>query len=627
MQVRDRQQEDNTSQGAAGTTKAVDAPREEYTKRLDARQEGVEQYARQEHHLSNARLAVFALGLLTAWLAFHDRLFSGWFLLLPIVAFVVLAHRHDRAIRQRRRAERAVAFYESGLRRLDNQWQGAGNSGSRFLRAEHPYAIDLDIFGRASLFELLCTARTQAGEEHLADWLREPSAPDVIRARQEAVAELGPRLDLREDMALLGEQMRGTIHPESLAAWGNQPASAFSSGERALVGVFAAAVILSLLWWGLRGSLLPFLVVFVLEQIYVRTLRGRLNNIIGTVEKPSRDLSVFALLLARIEREPVQSVCLTALRASLNAKTTNANTKGEVSSDTSPSARIARLERLVELLEIPGNPLLKLLDYMVQFSTFCAFAIEDWRQRNGPHIGAWIQAVGEFEALCSLSGYACEHPADPFPEIANDELVLEARGLSHPLLPAETAVRNDLTFSGTHRLYVVSGSNMSGKSTLMRALGTNVVLALAGAPVRAHSLRLCPLRIGASIRTQDSLEAGISRFYAEILRLRQIVDMTTDLPPLLFLLDEILHGTNSHDRRVGAEAVIHALIARGAIGLVTTHDLALARIADESALHAANVHLEDQLLEGKMSFDYCLRPGIVTKSNAIELMRAVGLEV
>ena len=599
-------------------------------RRLSARQEEAEQVADQERRLSNARLAVFALGLVTAWLAFHNGLFSGWFLLLPLAAFVVLAHRHDRAIRQRKRAERAVAFYESGLRRLDNQWQGAGNSGARFLRAEHPYAVDLDIFGRASLFERLCMARTQAGEEHLADWLREPSAPDAIRARQEAIIELRPRLDLREDMALLGEQTRGAIHPEKLAAWGDQPATTFSSGERMLVGAFAAAVLVSLAWWGIRGSLLPFLLVFAAEQIYVRTLRGRLNGIIGTVEKPARELSVFALLLARIEQEPVQSPRLMWLRDSLNANTnlpsTN-NTNRGVSNDTLPSAQIARLERLVELLEIPGNPLLKLLDYMVQFSTFCAFAIEDWRQRSGPHIGAWIQAVGEFEALCSLSAYAYENPADPFPAIVTDGIILEAQGLSHPLLPAASAVRNDLTFSPAQRLYVVSGSNMSGKSTLMRALGTNVALALAGAPVRAHSLRLCPLRMGASIRTQDSLEAGISRFYAEILRLRQIVDMTSDLPPLLFLLDEILHGTNSHDRRVGAEAVIRALIERGAIGLVTTHDLALAQIADEPALHAANVHLEDQMVDGKMAFDYHLRAGVVTKSNAIELMRAVGLEV
>ena len=552
------------------------------------------------------------------------------------------------------------------MRRLDNKWQGTGNSGARFLKAEHPYAVDLDIFGRASLFELLCTARTQAGEQFLADWLRAPAPPNVVRARQEAVEELRMRLDLREDLAILGEQTRGAIHPDTLAAWGKQPPIVFSALERTLTGAFVLAVLGGAGWYLTGRGAVPFLVLFAVERLFAQTLSGRIKSVAGTVEKPARDLGVFALLLARIEQESVQSPRLTQLHSLLLAQSPSDSPIKSASQDAAssqsalPSARIARLERLAELLEIPHNPLLKLLDAVLQFSTFCVFAIENWRQQNGPRIADWNRAVGEWEALSALSGYAYEHPGDPFPEIIGKEdihsangntgdatagaakdievrenknsdtraqIVLEAHGLAHPLLPAETAIRNDLTFSDTQRLYVVSGSNMSGKSTLMRALGTNVVLGLAGAPVRAQFLRLTPLQIGASIRTQDSLEAGISRFYAEILRLRQIVDMATAPPPLLFLLDEILHGTNSHDRLVGAEAVIRALVAKNAIGLVTTHDLALARIANDANLRAANVHLEDQLQDGKMAFDYLLRPGVVEKSNAIELMRAVGLEV
>ena len=189
------------------------------------------------------------------------------------------------------------------------------------------------------------------------------------------------------------------------------------------------------------------------------------------------------------------------------------------------------------------------------------------------------------------------------------------------------SVRADLLLADEPRVLIVSGSNMSGKSTLLRTLGVNTVLALSGAPVRARALRLTPLQVGASIRIQDSLQAGASRFYAEITRLRQIVDLTAGALPVLFLLDEILHGTNSHDRRIGAEGLVRGLINRGAIGLVTTHDLALARIADELSPRAANVHFEDHLEEGRMIFDYLLRPGVVQKSNALELMRSVGLEV
>ena len=188
-------------------------------------------------------------------------------------------------------------------------------------------------------------------------------------------------------------------------------------------------------------------------------------------------------------------------------------------------------------------------------------------------------------------------------------------------------MRNDVHLAADLAVLVISGSNMSGKSTLLRTVGVNAVLAQAGAPVRARRLRLSPLAVGTSMRIADSLQAGTSRFYAEIQRLRQIVDLAAGPRPLLFLLDEILHGTNSHDRRFGAEAIVRGLVQRGAIGLVTTHDLSLATIADALAPRAANVHFEDHLEDGRMTFDYQLRPGVVRKSNALELMRAVGLEV
>ncbi len=217
---------------------------------------------------------------------------------------------------------------------------------------------------------------------------------------------------------------------------------------------------------------------------------------------------------------------------------------------------------------------------------------------------------------------------DPFPELVEKGPFFEGEDLGHPLIPESSLVRNDLRLGDDLRLFVVSGSNMSGKSTLLRTVGTNVILALAGAPVRARRLVLSPLSLGASIRIQDSLQEGISRFYAEIQRLRQIMDLSEEgSRPLLFLLDEILHGTNSHDRRIGAEAVVRGLVDRGAVGLITTHDLALSRVADSLAPAAANVHFVDHLEDGKVLFDYRLRPGVVTKSNALDLMRSIGLEV
>ena len=382
----------------------------------------------------------------------------------------------------------------------------------------------------------------------------------------------------------------------------------------------AAAIALlsiaSLIAWGTTDiGPVPFLALVIAGRILSFVLSRQVDPILASVEQPGKDLDVFARLLAILEKEPVASQRLIELRAAL------------ATGGVPPSRQVAQLERLIDLLDARRNMLFAPLGWILLWPLQMALAIEEWRMRTGPALGGWIAAAGEFEALSALAGYAYEHPGDPFPTIVSDGATFESEGIAHPLLPEERAVRNDVRLGSEQQLWIVSGSNMSGKSTLLRTIGTNAVLALAGAPVRARRLELSPMALGASIRIIDSLQAGSSRFYAEITHLRQIVDLASGPLPLLYLLDEILHGTNSHDRRIGADAVIRALVDRGAIGLVTTHDLALANIADELAPRAANVHFEDHLEAGAMAFDYRLRPGVVTKSNALALMRAVGLEV
>jgi DNA mismatch repair ATPase MutS len=253
--------------------------------------------------------------------------------------------------------------------------------------------------------------------------------------------------------------------------------------------------------------------------------------------------------------------------------------------------------------------------------------VEAWRAAAGPRIPAWLAAVGEIEALSSLACYGYEHPSDPFPALEPEGPMFEADGLGHPLIADNECVRNSVHLTAGVPAWIVSGSNMSGKSTLLRTVGVNAVLAQAGAPVRARSLRLGPCAIGATIRIQDSLHGRTSRFYTEIRRLKQIRDIADGDRPLLYLLDEIFHGTNSHDRQVGAAALLREFIEAGAMGLMVTHDLAIAEAAEEFGGKVRNVHFVDSLRDGTLSFDYTLRDGIVERSNAIELMRAVGLEV
>jgi hypothetical protein len=589
--------------------------RAEYRRRLEARQALSAREERMHIRLGNLKLAVAVLAAVMAWLSLGREMFSPWWLALPGAVFVVLVIIHEGVIQARRCADRAAAFYDKGLARIEDRWTGTGEPGDRFADRSHPYAEDLDLFGRASLFELLCTMRTRAGEETLARWLLAPASPREIRARQEAVAELRPRLDLREELALVGEDLRSGISPQALAAWCEEPPVIASRRLRLMAAVLPLLALGSLAAWIVWNVPGVFLAVVLAMFGFSLRLRARIQRVLQRIGDPAYGLELLSHVLVRYERERFTSPLLAGLQAALHA-------------DGPPtSRRIARLHRLIELLDSRDNLLVRLVGPLLLWTTQLTLAIEAWRQANGPAVRRWLEAVGEIEALFDLAGYAYEHPADSFPELLEDGACFEGEGLGHPLLPQSRCVSNDVRLGPEPRVLVVSGSNMSGKSTLLRTVGINTVLAMAGAPACARRLRLSPLTVGASMRIVDSLQTGSSRFYAEITRLRRILDLARGGTPLLFLLDELLHGTNSHDRGIGAEHFVTSLVQRGAIGLLTTHDLALGHIADVLGPQGANVHFEDDIEDGKLIFDYRLRPGIVRKSNALELMRSVGLEV
>jgi MutS domain V len=589
-------------------------PSAEYNRRLKEREAQVAQLDLTAARISNVRIGLAILFIIAAWWSARPASFDYWWV-APFALFIVAVIYHARVRRAHGRAERAAAHYRAGIERIEDRWSGRGNPGTRFDDPHHVYAADLDLFGPGNLFELLSIARSRMGETALAAWLLSPTDIATVLQRQKSSAELRARLDLREDLAVLGETAGVGVQPAELVRWAESPNRLTARWILPVALLLPLAAIAAAVFWNSSGLPSPLIAVLAIEYGVMRLLRKHLTDVFSTTEQAFDSLRLLAALTERLEREPVQTDLAKRLVAQLSSEGLRA------------SHAIGRLGTVVQFVESRRNFIIAILNLPLLYSVHAALAAERWRRHHGHAVRVWLQTIGEIEALISLSGYSYEHPEDPFPEIVEGAATFEAESIGHPLLPRATCVRNDVSIAGDTRVLLISGSNMSGKSTLLRTVGINTVLAMAGATVRAQRLRLSPLQVGANIRINDSLHEGSSRFYAEITRLRQLNELAAKMPPLLFLLDEVLQGTNSKDRFIGAQGVIRALLDRGAIGLVSTHDLALTEIEVAGTQCLRNLHFQDELVDGRMKFDFKLHEGIVTKSNGLELMRSIGLDV
>jgi len=591
-----------------------EGPAEVYSGRLEElhRAQAVEE--KRERLLGYFKVALLLSAILFGALFIRSRV-ALEFLLAPFAVFLFAAVLHGKLLLSIGLRARAIRFYEGGLARVEDRWAGAGETGDRFFDPAHPYARDLDIFGKASMFELLCTVRTRAGEETLAAWLLAPAQVEEILARQNAIRDLKQRLKFREKLSVLGETVRLGVHPEALSAWGERKPVFGARATRIATTMLALLWILSLGCWGVWHLGVVAVAMTMVNLAWAHHIHVRLDEAAGSLEGAADDLELLAGVLALFERERFSAPMLVRIQAALERQ------------GVLPSEAIHRLNSLAEYLRSRHNQIARFLDIFIFWSPQVVFAAERWQQQFGPRIRGWLAVVGELEALSALSSYAFEHPEDVFPEFFGEAALFDAEALAHPLLPASKAVRNDVKLGAGLQLMILSGPNMAGKSTFIRSVGLNAVLAQCGAPVRATRLRLSPLRVAASICILDSLSGGVSRFYAEIRRIKLVFDLAQQPVPVLFLFDELLSGTNSHDRFEGTRFVVQGLIDRGAIGMVSTHDLALARIPEIMGGRATNCHFEDQFVDGKLAFDYKLKPGIVKTSNALELMRSIGLGV
>jgi MutS domain V len=616
----------------------VPDPREEYSRRREAHLRVTRALEQRHIRLGNLKLATLGAGVVLAIFVIARRLSPYW-ILAPAAVFLVLLIAHERILRMLSRAEAAAALYRRAIARIEDKWPGTGPTGDRFRDSNHVYADDLDLFGRGCLFELLSIARLPMGEERLARWLLAASPTSEIIERQSTVAELRDNLDLREDIALRGEDLRPRLEPAPLIAWAEGAPQCRSKVLRLVFAALALAALSTTAYLFTAQRIFPLAIVLAIELLFYSRWRRSAHQVMDSLHSNAEGLTLFSQVLERIESEQFASPHLRVQTSEL--------TRGEV-----PASRaVHELARIVYWVDGREGMLAKLADLPLLYSLQTAFAADAWRARWGPRLRGWLNAAGEVEALLSLASYSFEHPADPFPEFAEmsgrfsaaspdgasapkarpDQSaaipVFDGQELGHPLIPSSQCVPNSVRLGADTRVLLVSGSNMSGKSTLLRTVGINVVLALAGAPIRGKALRLTPVALGTRIRSVDSLQEGRSNFYTEILHIRRVFDLLDARTPLLFLFDELLEGTNSKDRYVGADGLLRALIDRGAIGMVTTHDLALTAVGESLGARIRNVHFQDYVENGTMRFDYKLRDGVVAKSNAIELMRLIGLRV
>ena len=566
------------------------------------------------------RLA-FALWAVLAWNIIKHALYGGswWPVLIPTVVFVGVVVLHLRLQARLTRCQRLLVFHEHNLARVDGSQRQSGLTGEEFRTPTHLYDRDLSVLGPNSLFSMLATVRTGIGQRGLADFLLNPANFNKATERQQAVRELTPYTTLREDIALLGVSRFDQVTAAALHKWLDETPPAFHRAVRVVL-VLTSTLMIALLLAGFLhyiswSTFFPnFSVVFALHTAVAAMVRPRVVPILAA-SRIANQMQIFSDGLALLQKQPFTSSRLTALQQTSREP-------------TDAIATMSRVQSQFVIVEQRTKEWYYVLSLLLAAGTHAAISIANWKRVNAPAMKQWLDTWAEFEALNTLATYAFEHPENIYPQILTDSApaTFEASTLRHPLLA--NCIPNDVALNPTARFYLVSGSNMSGKSTLLRAIGTNTVLALAGAPIPAASARISPSRLCASIALTDSLAEAKSKFYAEVERLHAILAVASadDAPSVLFLIDEIFSGTNSSDRLAAASAVIHSLITRNTVGALSTHDLALTDIATP-ALHGLNVHMASPDPEDPLAFDYILKPGINTSSSALAILRLIGITV
>ena len=596
------------------------APRNWYTQRIDETLRQLSQTKTQINRISLLRVLLFVAGIAGLILFYRA---GTWAVVLTVcctfLPFFILVKVHNRLYFRKEQLETQLKLNQDELEGLEGDYS-AFDEGSEFVDAGHPYSYDLDLFGRKSLFQALGRTCTHIGKQTLATWMQHHlTEKAAIETRQESIRDMSQRMEFREAFRVTGSINRGAdSDEEEISRWSQTPSVLQHlwwvklclwavPGINILLLALGLLRILSLSWFGMMFTVFVILSFGLIQ-------RGTLIQ--ETYGKKLKTLNRYAKLITLAKGETWQAPALRELTDKLDID------------GHSPAEALMQLSKELDRLDLRNNQLLYvILEGSMFFQLRQIVRIERWKARYGKYLMGWLEAVGELDALCSLGTFAYNHPAYTYPTITNQPFCFLARNMGHPLMPEAQCVKNDATIPSRPYFLIITGANMAGKSTYLRTIGVNYLLACMGCPVCCESLTLYPAHLITSLRTTDSLSDNESYFFAELKRLKRIIDLLDEGQELFIILDEILKGTNSADKQKGSLDLIRQFMRLKADGIIATHDLLLGTLADQFPEYIRNYCFEADIKDNELTFSYRLREGVAQNMNACFLMRKMGITI
>ncbi|MBB6622657.1 MutS-related protein [Clostridium gasigenes] len=568
--------------------------------------------------LAIVRLVIVILAIVTTYFLYENRIFEYIIIELGLYigVFIIVAYFHNNRLEEKRKNQIIVDVNEKGLKRIDGTWREFKDKGEEFLEDTHGFSGDLDVFGASSLFQWINSTNTKFGRISLANILKLNKIPrkEEIIERQSAIKELSDKVDWRQKLIVESTFKKVCKDDvEELITWATEKKKvgfALKVIPYLCIAVTLAGILITIM------KIIPFsylLLVFMFNYLVVKILTKDLGEIVNLFHKHQKDIEAYSNLLGLIEEEEFNSEFLKDLKSRINNKE-NISCKKEMKS----------LKKLIDWLgDSSANAYYLLLNVTILSDTFIIRNLESWRGKNGKYLEEWLKVMGEFEALSSISGIAYNFESFTYPVIL-DEAEIYGVNIGHPMI-GEKAISNSFSLKGKEKVALITGSNMSGKSTFLRTIGLNILLSYIGAPTCSESFNCGAFNIYTCMRTKDNLEESISSFYAEILRIKYLIEAAKRGEKVFFLLDEIFKGTNSMDRHEGAKVLINQLVNCGGMGLVSTHDLELCEL-EKTKNWLVNYNFQEYYDNNKIKFDYKLRDGGSTTRNAIHLMKLAGID-